>query len=45
MGQALIGAALNLSVGACGVAELRINKGSFLVLFEQTPESTLYLDF
>jgi hypothetical protein len=40
MGQALIGAALNICLDAWQETELRKIKGSFLVLYEQTFEST-----
>jgi hypothetical protein len=41
MGQALIGAALNIYVDAWQVAEPRKNKGSFLRFFEQIVLPTL----
>jgi len=40
MGQALIGAALNICLDAWQETELRKIKGRFLVLYEQTFEST-----
>jgi len=41
MGQALTGAALNKSQGACRVAKLRKNKASFLMAVRQALGSAL----
>ena len=41
MGQILIEAALNMSQGACKVAEPRKLWGSFLISMKQAPESAL----